>query len=124
MSIFTRFVLLAGLVTLLTHGVANAQQRTELGGELAASENKYRIGLACDEVSAVLRLHLRLPDDSGLLVNAVLDDSPAGRASIQRFDVIVEANGKPVASIAPSRYGREETRMRLFSTRAPVPLLA
>ena len=99
MSIFTRFVLLAGLVTLLTHGVANAQQRTELGGELAASENKYRIGLACDEVSAVLRLHLRLPDDSGLLVNAVLDDSPAGRAGIQRFDVIVEANGKPVASV-------------------------
>ena len=96
---FTRFSLLAGLVVLLTNGVADAQQRTELGRELAASENRYFIGLACDEVSEALRLHLKLGEDSGLLVNAVLDDSPAGRAGVQRFDVIVEANGKPVASI-------------------------
>lgn len=63
-------------------------------------ENRYRIGIDCAPAPESLRVHLRLHDDSGLLVNSVMDDSPAGRAGIKRFDVIVEANGEPVASVA------------------------
>lgn len=63
-------------------------------------ENRYRIGLDCGPCTEPLRVHLRLPDDAGLLVNSVMEDSPAGRSGIRRFDVIVEANGRPVGAVA------------------------
>lgn len=103
MRISNRIYVMLGLVALLaTGGVAGAQnlpQPSNLSAELPAV-NKYRIGIACGEVSAALRLHLNLPEEAGLLVNAVMDDSPAGRAGVKRFDVIVEANGTPVDTIS------------------------
>ena len=62
-------------------------------------ENRYRIGIDCAPASAALRVHLRLPEDAGLLVNTVMPDSPADKAGIKRFDVIVEANGHNVESV-------------------------
>ena len=62
-------------------------------------DNQYRIGLDCAPVSEALRVHLRLADGAGLLVNGVMSNSPAGRAGIQRFDIVVEADGAPVTSI-------------------------
>ncbi len=103
MRISNRTYVMLGLVALLaTGGVVGAQNLPQLAdftAELPA-ENKYRIGIGCGEVSAALRMHLKLPEDAGLLVNAVVDDSPAGRAGVKRFDVIVEANGTPVDSIS------------------------
>jgi serine protease Do len=37
------------------------------------------------------------PEAEGLLVRFVEEDSPAGRAGIERGDLIVEAEGSPVA---------------------------
>ncbi len=103
MRISNRTYVMLGLVALLATGGAvgaqNLPQLADFTAELPA-ENKYRIGIGCGEVSAALRMHLRLPEDAGLLVNAVVDDSPAGRAGVKRFDVIVEANGTPVDSIS------------------------
>jgi len=62
-------------------------------------ENRYRLGIGCAPVPEALRVHLRLQDDAGLLVNAVLDESPGGRAGIKRHDVIVAANGQPLTSV-------------------------
>ena len=89
--------LVVGLVTLLGSNWVQAQEglhRLEKG-----VENRYRVGLGCEKVSEALRMHLKLPEGTGLLVSAVMDDSPAGRAGIQRFDVIVEANGNAVTDV-------------------------
>ena len=105
MRISNRTYVMLGLVALLaTGGVAGAQNLPQ-PADLTFSPklpavNKYRIGIGCGEVSEALRMHLKLPEDAGLLVNAVVDDSPAGRAGVKRFDVIVEANGTPVDSIS------------------------
>lgn len=71
----------------------------EPANDVLTVDNQYRIGLDCAPVSEALRVHLRLPDDAGLLVNGVMSNSPAGRAGIQRFDIVVEADGTPVTSI-------------------------
>ena len=63
-------------------------------------ENRYRIGIDCGPAPEMLRVHLRLPEDSGLLVNSVMDGSPADAAGIKRFDLITDANGKRVASVS------------------------
>ena len=73
-------------------------------------ENQYRIGLDCAPAPEVLRVHLRLHDDSGMMVNHVMPGSPAERAGIKRHDVIVEANGHPVASIVDLSRAVNEAR--------------
>ena len=62
-------------------------------------ENRYRIGIDCAPAPEALRVHLRLQEDTGLLVNSVLDESPGGVAGIKRHDVIVAANGQPLTSV-------------------------
>lgn len=61
-------------------------------------DNRYRIGIACEAASPALRVHLRLQEDTGLVVKGVLNGSPGHDAGIRMHDVIVEANGHPVAS--------------------------
>jgi S1-C subfamily serine protease len=48
----------------------------------------------------IVRFH-NLPVESGVLVEAVQDSSPARRAGLQRGDVIVEFAGSAVAGIDP-----------------------
>ena len=82
-------------------------------------DNRYRIGIDCSPAPEALRVHLRLHEDSGLLVNSVMGDSPAGRAGVKRFDVIVEANGEPVATVADlvravNKVGSAEMRLAVI----------
>ena len=65
--------------------------------DFTSVDNRYRIGIDCSPASEVLLSHLKL--ESGLVVNAVMVNSPAGRAGIKRFDVIAAANGQPVNTV-------------------------
>ena len=49
------------------------------------------------EITPDLVKAFHLPDSSGVLVTDVVPDSPAGRAGVERDDVIVEFNGKKVS---------------------------
>jgi serine protease Do len=56
------------------------------------------VGLAPSYVARRLRAAVGLPDRDGLLVQHVEADSAAARAELARGDLLVEANGKPLAS--------------------------
>ena len=43
-------------------------------------------------------LDLKLPNDRGVLVTEIVDDSPADEANLREDDVIVEVDGKPVST--------------------------
>ena len=82
-------------------------------------DNRFRIGIDCGPAPEALRVHLRLHDDSGVMVNSVMGDSPAGRAGIKRFDIIVEADGRPISSVADlvtavNRTGSSEMRLAVI----------
>ena len=83
-------------------------------------ENRYRIGIDCAPAPEALRVHLRLEDEIGLLVNSVLDDSPGGRAGLKRHDVIVAANGTPLTTtydliVAVNRAKESEMKLSVIS---------
>ncbi|MFL5955874.1 MAG: S1C family serine protease [Solirubrobacterales bacterium] len=79
---------------------ANARARVD---RLAAGEEVKRptlgIAVAPAYVARRLRRAVGLPEQAGVLVRAVKDDSPAGRAGVERGDLIVAAGDKPVAGI-------------------------
>ena len=61
------------------------------------------LGLTVRPLTSALAKRLEVPDKTGLVVTEVADGSPAAEAGIQRGDVIVEANGKLLHSIAEMR---------------------
>jgi serine protease Do len=72
-------------------------------GEVSASsENgKPRWGLGLSDMSPDVREELQAPKDvTGALVGSVQPGSPADNAGLQRGDVILEVNRKPVKSAA------------------------
>ena len=62
------------------------------GGE----ETSWRIGVMAAPVDPVLRVHLDLPEDAGLLVSKVVEGSPAAMAGIHENDIIVAAGDRKI----------------------------
>ena len=58
------------------------------------------IGMAGQEITAVLAKGLGLPRDWGILVADVAPGGPAASAGLESGDVVVGLNGKPVATLA------------------------
>ena len=53
---------------------------------------QYWIGLLGGPVTDELRHHVELPEGRGLLVREVVPDSPAAKAGLQQYDIMVRAN--------------------------------
>ena len=56
-------------------------------------------GVEVISVNAIIAEHLSLPGEHGVLVNSVVDDSPAKAAGLQRGDVILSLDSKAVEDI-------------------------
>lgn len=65
----------------------------------SATRRYLGVGLLPGRAARQLRRSVGLPDRDGVLVRAVEDGSPARRAGLRRGDLIVEAGGRPVASV-------------------------
>jgi serine protease Do len=76
------------------------------------------LGVGIQEISKDLATSLNLPNTSGALVTNVHEDSPAGRAGVQRGDTIVSFQGHAVAD--PRGLQRAVTRTAVGS---PVKLM-
>lgn len=53
---------------------------------------KHWIGLLGGPVTPELRAQIDLPEDQGLLVRQVVPDSPAAKAGLENFDILLRAN--------------------------------
>jgi len=84
----------------LTTSLGNRLWANALVAHAAADvDRKYRIGVSLSEADDVLRSQLRLASGEGLVVTEVLDDSPAGKAGIQKYDVLIKLDGKRLTTI-------------------------
>ncbi|MEX2118611.1 MAG: PDZ domain-containing protein [Pirellulales bacterium] len=59
---------------------------------------EHWIGVMCTDVPDVLRAHLDLPKEQGILIVEVPADSPASKAGLEKNDVIVAVEDKPISS--------------------------
>ncbi len=56
------------------------------------------LGVGLTELTPELRAHFGVPEDAGVMVSKVVDDSPASRAGLQVGDIISGVGGEAVAS--------------------------
>jgi len=80
----------------------DAATRTRVDQLAAGSSVRRRrlgIGVAPAEVARRLRRAVGLPEQDGLLVRSVEDESPAGRAGIREGDLITEAGGRALVTV-------------------------
>ncbi|MFW6134318.1 MAG: Do family serine endopeptidase [Elusimicrobiota bacterium] len=57
------------------------------------------LGIEIKEVDEAVKKHFELKTDKGVLVNRVMEDSPAQKGGLKRGDVIVKFNGKEVEGV-------------------------
>ena len=65
-----------------------------------AKMSDYFLGLECFLADEALRAQLNLPEHQGLIVEQVVPDSPAAKAEIKRFDVLLAANDKKLGEVS------------------------
>ena len=73
----------------------------EGAAEPAATQpaNRYRIGLGCTDVHPAVRAQLGLAERQGLLVEQVMPGSPAEKAGIKQYDVVLRTNGRELRDL-------------------------
>jgi hypothetical protein len=76
----------------LTHGAITVAQPAK-----TPEPAEYWLGIGCRPMPPSLRAQLNLPEKQGLLVEAVVPDSPAAKAGIVQHDVLLRASDKPLA---------------------------
>jgi hypothetical protein len=73
------------------------------GGPGGAEASRPVLGVGVAPVPPVLRTQLGIPEDEGLVVETVSEDSLAARLGLLRHDVILRVNGLPVSTAAEVR---------------------
>jgi hypothetical protein len=66
---------------------------------VATVQSDYWLGVSVSLPSPALRAQLKLPKDQGIVVDAVEPDSPAMKADIKEFDVLLNGNDKPLTGL-------------------------
>jgi hypothetical protein len=62
-------------------------------------EERYWIGVSCSQAGEALRAQLGLAEGQGLVVDEVVDDSPAKKSGLRKFDVLLSAGDAPLKSL-------------------------
>lgn len=85
-------------------GLGNLQGLT--GGKLQTQvlrpfsmKDSFRIGVVCQQANDDEGSEGSKSAEHGLRIDSVIDDSPAAQAGIQKGDVLVTVNGKPIGAI-------------------------
>ena len=60
------------------------------------SRGQYGVGVAISPASAVLDSQLRLPPGTGAVVEQVVPGSPADKAGLQQYDLLVQIDDQPI----------------------------
>jgi membrane-associated protease RseP (regulator of RpoE activity) len=69
------------------------------GGGVAVDPNgaprelpKYWIGMLGEPVTPDLRHHVDIPENEGLIIRQIVPDSPAAKAGLEQYDIVLRAN--------------------------------
>jgi serine protease Do len=87
-----------GLILALPADAAMRRRAEALAAGTGASRPRLGLALAPPRAARRMRAAVGLPERDGLLVREVVEDSPAGRAGLERGDLLVAAAGKPLSS--------------------------
>jgi len=80
-------------------GAERRERRRAARRDAAVAVSRYWIGLGGGPLPEELRAQVDVPENAGVLVRTVAPDSPADKAGVQRFDVVLSAGGEPIDSL-------------------------
>ena len=88
-------------------------------GEVAAAPSKYWIGATVEPTPELLVAQLPINEGEGILLQYIVPDSPAAKAGLQRFDVVVKIDGAPIADASDvakivDKTGDKTVKVELF----------
>lgn len=63
-----------------------------------------RLGIRGRDITEAMKKQFKLTTDKGVIISQVEPDSPADKAGLKKYDVIVEINGQPVESWKDLRF--------------------
>lgn len=69
------------------------------GPQEVVKPSDHWIGVQCGKMSPALRTQLGLEENQGVLVEALVDDSPAAKAGIERHDVLIQAGDRKLTKV-------------------------
>jgi len=88
--------------------------RYMMGREPTVSEQlppgEYWLGVRCEPLAPALRSQLNLDEKGGMVVTAVMPDSPAGKGGLQENDVIVKVGQEPLRRLVDLGKAVEEAK--------------
>jgi serine protease Do len=88
-----------GLILALPADAATRRRADALASGNAGARPRLGIALAPARAARKLRSAVGLPERDGLLVRGVVEDSPAGRAGLERGDLLVAVGPQPLSSV-------------------------
>jgi serine protease Do len=88
-----------GLILALPADAAMQRRAEALASGKGAERPRLGVAIAPPRAARRMRAAVGLPERDGLLVRGVEEESPAGKAGLQRGDLLVGANGKPLTSV-------------------------
>ena len=88
-----------GLILALPADAAMRRRAEALAAGTGARRPRLGLALAPPRAARRMRAAVGLPERDGLLVRGVVEDSPAGRAGLERGDLLVAAAGSPLTSV-------------------------
>jgi membrane-associated protease RseP (regulator of RpoE activity) len=94
-------------------------------GAVAEPKSEYFIGVSVDPVDDALRAQLALPSGQGVVISDVTSGSPAEKAGVKKYDIVLELGGKPIANfeaLASQVQANRDTPTTLKLLRAGKPL--
>ncbi len=87
---------------------------------------RYWIGVTLGELDDTLRTHLRLEDNTGVVLTDVIGDSPAARAGLKKDDILLSIDGTPLKApeemVKLVQAAKDEKTIKLQLRRAGDPI--
>jgi membrane-associated protease RseP (regulator of RpoE activity) len=62
------------------------------GGQRQPEAPKYWIGLLGGPITPEVRHHVDVPENQGILIREIVPDSPAAKAGLEQYDILLRAN--------------------------------
>jgi serine protease Do len=88
-----------GLILALPADAAMRRRADALAAGSGPSRPRLGIAIAPPRAARRMRAAVGLPERDGLLVRGVVEDSPAGRAGLERGDLLVAIDHQPLTSV-------------------------
>jgi membrane-associated protease RseP (regulator of RpoE activity) len=69
-------------------------------GTAASADASHWLGLVCVTIDPAVRAQVDLPKNQGVMINSVMRGTPAEKAGLKQYDILVTVDGEPLEKLS------------------------